>query len=127
MNPGLVVFMRTDMDLFELILVSTFTLLIFVCFMLTAVFFTGNNLFLILLCLAFGLVAVPFSPVIGEWWTLLKFQEREKLNISLDDYENSPRWLFLDFNLKGNKLLFRVISVVTAVFAVYDLIKYLME
>jgi hypothetical protein len=127
MNPGLVGIMNTDMDLFELILFSTIILLIFVCFMLTALFFTSDNLFLILLCLAFGLISVRFAPLFGEWWTMLKYQEKEKLNISHEEYERSPHWLFLDFSLKGNKMLFRIISLITAVFAVYDLIRYVMD
>jgi len=119
--------MNTDMDFLELILFSTIILLIFVCFMLTALFFTSDNLFLIFLSLAFGLLTVPLAPVIGGWWTLLKYQEKEKLNISQADYERSPKWLFLDFGYKGNKLLFRVISIITAVFALYDLIRYVMR
>ena len=57
--------MNTDMDFLELILFSTIILLIFVCFMLTALFFTSDNLFLIFLSLAFGLLTVPLAPVIG--------------------------------------------------------------
>jgi hypothetical protein len=126
MNPGLVVCMNTDMDLFELILFSTIIMLTFVCFVLTAVFFTDNNLFLIFLSLTFGLVGMPISSTVGLWWTQLKGQERDRLNISLDEGNKAPSWLFLDFGLKGNTRLFRIMSIITVIFAVVSLIRYVM-
>jgi hypothetical protein len=116
--------MSSDMDLFELILFEAFITLIFVCFFITSAFFTGHNLFLILLSLAFGLFTIPFSATLGGWWTLLKMQERSKLRISIDENRPSARWVYLDFGLKGNARLFRIMSVVIALFAVYNLISY---
>jgi hypothetical protein len=125
LNPGLVVFMNTDMDLFELILFDVIIVLIFVCFLITAVFFTDNNLFLMFLSLAFGLFSLPFSRTLGCWWTFLRSQEREKLHICLDNTKKTAGWIFLDFGLKGNARMFRGISLATAVFAVVDLVRYL--
>ncbi len=113
------------MDLFELILFDVIILLIFVCFLITAVFFTGNNPFLIFLSLAFGLFTLPFSMTLGSWWTLLRSQERERLNIKLDECKKSVKWIFGDFGLKGNAWIFRTMSIVTAGFSLYDLIRYL--
>lgn len=127
MNPGLVGFMNTDMDLIEVILFSTMILLVFVCFLVTSVFFTGGNLFLILLSFVFGILALPLSKTVGGWWTLLKSQERERLKITPDENKKSTRWLFLDFGLKGNMWLFRGMSVITAVFAAYHLVRYLID
>jgi hypothetical protein len=116
--------MNQDMDLFELILFSTMILLIFTCFLVTAVFFTGSNLFLIMLSLVFGLLTMPFARTVGGWWTLLKSQERERLKISPDENKKATRWLFLDFGLKGNTRLFWIISLVTGVFGAYNLVRY---
>lgn len=118
--------MNTDMDLFELILFDVVIVLIFVCFLITAVFFTDNNLFLMFLSLAFGLFSLPFSRTLGGWWTLLRSQEREKLHICLDNSKKSAGWKFLDFGLKGNAWMFRGMSIATAVFAVVDLIRCLL-
>ncbi len=117
--------MNQDMDLFELILFSTMILLIFTCFLVTAVFFTGSNLFLIMLSLVFGLLTMPFARTVGGWWTLLKSQERERLKISPDENKKATRWLFLDFGLKGNTRFFGSISLLTALFAVYNLVRYI--
>jgi hypothetical protein len=117
--------MSTDMDLFELLLFDVIILLIFACFMITAIFFTGNNLFLILLSLIFGLFTVPHSRTIGGWWSLLKSQEREKFKIKTDENRKSTRWIIGDFGLKGNAWIFRSMSLITAVFAAYNLIKYI--
>jgi hypothetical protein len=116
--------MNTDMDLFELILFSTIILLVFMCFLVTAVFFTGQNLFLIILSMAFGLLTTPFSKTLGGWWTLLKTQERCKLKINYDKNKPSTGWFFLDFGLKGNTWLFRIMSWITAVFAFYNLVRF---
>ena len=116
--------MNADMDLFELVLFSIVILLVFICFLVTAVFFTGHNLFLILLSLAFGLISAPFSMTLGGWWTLLKNQEREKLKIKYNENNSPSRWIFLDFGLKGNARLFRIMSFVIALFAVYNLVRY---
>jgi hypothetical protein len=116
--------MNSDMDLFELVLFDVFITLIFVCFFVTSVFFTGHNLFLILLSLAFGLFTIPFAVTLGGWWTLLKMQERDKFRINIDENKPSARWIYLDFGMKGNARLFRVMSLVIALFALYDLIRY---
>ena len=114
--------MDTDMDLFELILFDVVISLIFLAFLLTSVFFTENNLFLILLSMAFGLLALPFTGTLGGWWSLLKTQERCKLNISLD--KKITGWLCLDFGLKGNAWFFRIVSVIISLFALYNLVRY---
>jgi hypothetical protein len=116
--------MNTDMDLLELILFDVFISLIFVCFLITAVFFTGDSLFLILLSMAFGLVTIPFASTLGGWWTLLKAQERERMKYTVDDKKRFSSWICLDFGLKGNMRLFRVLSVVIAAVTLYDLVRY---
>jgi hypothetical protein len=55
----------------------------------------------------------------------LKSQEREKFKIKTDENRKSTRWIIGDFGLKGNAWIFRSISIVTAVFAAYNLIRYL--
>jgi hypothetical protein len=116
--------MNTDMDLFELVLFEAVLSLIYICFLLTAVFFTGQNLFLILLSMSFGLLTVPFSNTSGSWWTFLKYQEREKLKTHPGERKWIISWLCLDFGLKGNCRFFGIISVITAGFAVYHLVMY---
>jgi hypothetical protein len=116
--------MNTDMDLLELILFDVFISLIFVCFLITAVFFTGDSLFLILLSMAFGLVTIPFASTLGGWWTLLKMQERERMKYEIDKDKRFSGWICLDFGLKGNVRMFRVFSLVIAGVALYDLVRY---
>ena len=114
--------MDTDMGLFELILFDIVISLIFIAFLLTAVFFTDHNLFLIMLSLAFGMLAFPFTDTLGGWWTLLKTQERCKLNISLE--RKCVGWLCLDFGLKGNVRFFRIVALIIAAFSFYNLVRY---
>jgi hypothetical protein len=116
--------MNTDMDLLELILFDVFISLIFVCFLITAVFFTGDSLFLIGLSLAFGLLTTPFASTLGGWWTLLKAQERERMKYVVDENKRFSTWICLDFGLKGNMRLFRVLSLVIAGVALYDLVRF---
>jgi hypothetical protein len=117
--------MNTDMDLFELVLFDVLIVLIFLCMLLTAVFFTGHNLFLILLSFTFGMCSYPFAGILGGWMADIKEQEREKLHIPEITIKNPLRWVLLDAGKKGNAWIFRIISVVTAVSGLYNLVMYL--
>lgn len=112
------------MDLFELALFDVIIALIFVCFLITAVFFTGDNLFLILLSLAFGALSFPYAGVFGEWMLQIKSQERQKLGIRGITAKDPMKWIFLDFGKNGNAWVFRVISMMTAGFALFNLVRY---
>jgi hypothetical protein len=114
----------TDMDFFELVLFDVLIVLIFACFLLTAVFFTSNNLFIINLSLIFGAITIPCARYFGGWWTYLRYHEREKVKII---GQRPARVLFFDFGLKGNAWMFRVISGITAGFAFYNLIRFFIE
>jgi len=114
----------TDMDFFELVLFDVLIVLIFACFLVTAVFFTSNNLFVINLSLVFGAITIPCARYFGGWWTYLRYHEREKAK---KIGQRPARYLFFDFGLKGNAWMFRVISVITAGFAFYNLIKFFIE
>jgi|WetSurMetagenome_2_1015567.scaffolds.fasta_scaffold683377_1 hypothetical protein len=114
----------TDMDFFELVLFDVLIVLIFACFLVTAVFFTGNNLFIINLSLVFGAITIPFSRFFSGWWTYLRYHEREKAKII---GKNPARWMFFDFGLKGNTWMFRIISLVTTGFALYNLVMFFVE
>jgi hypothetical protein len=114
----------TDIDLFELVLFDVIIALLFVCFSITAVFFTGQNLFLILLTLAFGALTFPYAGIFGEWMLQIKSREREKLGIHGITIKDPLKWIFLDFGKNGNAWVFRLISVMTAGFALYNLIRY---
>lgn len=116
--------MNTDMDLFELALFDVIIDLVFVCFLITAVFFTGHNLFLILLTLAFGAFTFPCAGIFGEWMLQIKSQEREKLGIHGITAKDPLKWVFGDFGKKGNAWIFRLISIMTAGFALYNLVRY---
>jgi hypothetical protein len=116
--------MNTDMDFFELVLFDVLIVLIFACFLVTAVFFTGNNLFIINLSLVFGAITIPGARYFSGWWTYLRYHEREKAK----KFGQRPaRVLFFDFGLKGNAWMFRIISVITAGFAFFNLIKFFIE
>ena len=117
--------MNTDMDLFELVLFDVLIVLIFLCMLLTAVFFTGDNLFLIVLSFTFGVSSFPFAGTLGVWMADIKSQERERLRLPEITIKNPLRWPFLDFGKKGNAWIFRIVSGVTAAFALYNLITYL--
>jgi hypothetical protein len=110
-----------DMDFFELVLFDVLIVLIFVCFFLTAVFFTSNNLFIINLALIFGAITIPCARFFSGWWTYLRYHEREKAK-KLGQL--ATRVIFFDFGLKGNTWMFRAISGVTAAFSFFNLIRY---
>lgn len=116
--------MNTDMGIFELFLFDVFISLIFICFLITAVFFTGDSLFLILLSMFFGLLTIPVASILGGWWSLLKAQEREKLKYEIKPEKKYTGWICLDFGLKGNIRLFRVLSIVIAAVSAYDLVRF---
>jgi hypothetical protein len=114
----------TDMDFFELVLFDVLIVLIFACFLLTAVFFTSNNLFIINLSLVFGAITIPCARFLSGWWTYLRYHEREKAK---KIGQRPAKLLFFDFGLKGNTWLFRVMSLVTAGFAFYHLVRFFIE
>jgi len=116
--------MNTDMDLFELILFDVLIVLIFLCFLLTALFFSSNNLFIILLSFAFGLVTLPFARNLGQWMTLIRYREREIISGRSDKNVKAAGWVF-GLGIKGHALIFRIVSGMIALFALYDLIRYL--
>ena len=115
----------TDMDLFELALFDVIISLLFLCFLITSVFFTGKNLFLILLTLAFGGLTFPYASIFGEWMLQIKSREKEKLGIHGITIKEPLKWIFTDFGKSGNAWVFRIISILTAGFAVYNLVMYL--
>jgi hypothetical protein len=119
--------MNTDMDFFELILFDVLIVLIHACFLLTAVFFTGGNLFIINLALVFGVITIPCAGYFGEWWTYLRYHEREKLYHQFKVGQRPTKWLFFDFGLKGNAWMFRIISVIIVGFSLYHLVRFFME
>lgn len=119
--------MNTDMDLIEVVLFDVIIVLIYVCFLVTAVFFTDNNLFLIVFTLIFGLGSMLLSKIIGIWWTFLRSQARMIFKLKLDETKKCSGWKYCDFGLKGNARLFRIMSVAIAVIAVYDLARYFID
>jgi hypothetical protein len=109
------------MDFFELVLFDVLIVIIFACFLVTAVFFTGNSLFIINLALIFGAITIPAARYFSEWWTYLRYHEREKVK---QFGEKPAKWLFFDFGLKGNTWMFRIISIITAGFSFFHLIRF---
>jgi hypothetical protein len=114
----------TEMDLFELILFDVLLVLFFTCFLLTAIFFTDGNLFLINLSLVFGALTIPFANYFGGWWTYLRSHERRQIAAILKINSSLAGWIFFDFGLKWNTRLFRILSAIIAVFSVFDLVMY---
>ena len=92
------------------------------------IFFTRDNIAIIIICLILGIITMIFTNTLGSFWTNVRHKQREELIKRFDIELTLAKIICYDFGgQSGNTWFFRVYASFIIGFSIFRLVSYIIE